>query len=901
MNEKDKNRFKFSVVIPVYNAEKFLRETIESVIKQDIGFEENIQLILVNDGSKDESEAICIEYRERYPKNVIYVYQDNAGVSVARNRGKQYIEGKYVNFLDSDDVWDLDAFSKVFNFFEKRCEEVDLVACRMRFFEARTDYHPLDYRFKDKKNRIINILNEVTSIQMHVTSCFIKGDVAKKYFFNEDQRYGEDTVYVNEIIIARGKYGVLCNVECHYRKRKDGSSAIQGQFSKKEWYLKTVESFYQRLIEFSRERFDSVIPYVQQILVYDIRSRLTVPYNYTLSEIEYADYLKQLKLILSEVEDDSIIISKPLSVTDKIHMLKFKSGCLDASKFKLAENILLYQNRPFFGFLDNGSLLRVNFLSVENDCMVLKGVIQNWVFDCLKGVKLLYTVDEQFYYPVTYAESGLELKRLADGEAWTYRFYEVRIPMTGKTMRVFPMIQLSDGSDCRLKMTFAKFVPLAPGNPGLTYSSGKYVIRTVSQCLEVMVPTNHLKTFLAYEWKALKYLIKKKRLDMAWLRMTTILCRKFKKKKIWLISDREYVANDNGEYFFRYMQEHKRDYPGIKTYFVIASDSPDYIRMKKYGPIVALGSRKHKKLYMLCDWIVSSSANEVVFDFFKKDKNLIKSEFHYKYAFLQHGIIKNDLSGWLNKVNKNISIFVTSAKQEYESIRYGRYFYDNQVKLTGLARFDYLVERSKNEKTEKLIVILPTWRRYIKDSYDDATSKSIYSPTFKNTAYYRFYQELIKNEVLLNVMREYGYKGLLGMHPVHSEQAVDFEGNDVFDICKGYLDYQDLFVRGQIMVTDYSSTFFDFCYLRKPVVYAQFDREEFYSGQIFEEGYFDDERDGFGPVCKDLESTVEALVKIIENKGKLSPEYERRIVDFYAFNDQNNCKRIADAIIEADG
>ena len=149
-------------------------------------------------------------------------------------------------------------------------------------------------------------------------------------------------------------------------------------------------------------------------------------------------------------------------------------------------------------------------------------------------------------------------------------------------------------------------------------------------------------------------------------------------------------------------------------------------------------------------------------------------------------------------------------------------------------------------------------------------------------------------------MRKYGYRGILGMHPIHSEQTVDFEKNDVFEIPEGHLDYQELFVRGSIMLTDFSSTFFDFCYLRKPVVYAQFDREKFFHGQVYDPGYFDYKRDGFGPVCEDLPSTVDALISIIENDAKLTPEYQRRINDFYAYDDQNNCKRVIEAIREDD-
>ena len=92
-------QYKFSVVIPVYNAESYFDETINSIINQTIGFKENIQVILVNDGSTDKSEEICKNYQENYPNNIVYISKKNEGVSKTRNVGMQYIKGKYVNFL----------------------------------------------------------------------------------------------------------------------------------------------------------------------------------------------------------------------------------------------------------------------------------------------------------------------------------------------------------------------------------------------------------------------------------------------------------------------------------------------------------------------------------------------------------------------------------------------------------------------------------------------------------------------------------------------------------------------------------------------------------------------------------------------------------------------------------
>lgn len=90
-----------SVIIPVYNVEKYLRDCLESVIRQKT---DDLELIIINDGSTDRSEAICLEYTKLYP-DIIYEKQENAGLGDARNAGLAHAKGEYVIFLDSDDYW----------------------------------------------------------------------------------------------------------------------------------------------------------------------------------------------------------------------------------------------------------------------------------------------------------------------------------------------------------------------------------------------------------------------------------------------------------------------------------------------------------------------------------------------------------------------------------------------------------------------------------------------------------------------------------------------------------------------------------------------------------------------------------------------------------------------------
>lgn len=91
-----------SVIIPVYNVEKYIRECLESVVRQKT---DDLEIIIVNDGSTDQSEKICKEYMKLYP-DIVYKKQKNAGLGAARNAGLMCAKGEYVIFLDSDDSWE---------------------------------------------------------------------------------------------------------------------------------------------------------------------------------------------------------------------------------------------------------------------------------------------------------------------------------------------------------------------------------------------------------------------------------------------------------------------------------------------------------------------------------------------------------------------------------------------------------------------------------------------------------------------------------------------------------------------------------------------------------------------------------------------------------------------------
>ena len=111
--------------------------------------------------------------------------------------------------------------------------------------------------------------------------------------------------------------------------------------------------------------------------------------------------------------------------------------------------------------------------------------------------------------------------------------------------------------------------------------------------------------------------------------------------------------------------------------------------------------------------------------------------------------------------------------------------------------------------------------------------------------------------------------------------------------------YKELYADSKFVITDYSSAVFDFAFLRKPVIYYQLDKDEFFSGaHVYDKGYFDYERDGFGEVEYTAEALVDRIVEYMQNGCQLKDTYRDRIERTFPNNDRNSCCRVYGELVK---
>ncbi len=361
-----------------------------------------------------------------------------------------------------------------------------------------------------------------------------------------------------------------------------------------------------------------------------------------------------------------------------------------------------------------------------------------------------------------------------------------------------------------------------------------------------------------------------------------IYCLIHKKKRMeydncWLISEHGNDAQDNGYFFFKYLRD---NHSNIDARYIITKESSDFNKINSLGKYIIFGSKEHFIAYISSLLLISSHIEGCSPDaglFYRLQRyGLLKHK--GKNVFLQHGVIKDYLP-FLNPKATKLSMFVTSAKDEYEYIINKNGYTSDVVKCTGLARFDYL-----NTKKTNQILVMPTFRIYMLDINENDFIKS---------DYYNSYNSLINNKDIIKLLEENDLKLVFYQHYQFQKYNHLFKSNSprikiaTFDSDNVH----DLLNDSLLLITDYSSVYFDFAYMGKPVIYYQFDND-IYRKNHYIEGYFSYEKNGFGPVVDKEKDLVKSIRNVIDKDFKLDKKTLDKINDFFSIRDNNNCKRI---------
>lgn len=209
---------KVSVIVPIYNVEKYLEKCINSLLSQTL---EDIQIILVNDGSKDNSGNIAKEYEKNNKNRIIYVEKENGGLSDARNYGLKYATGDFIAFLDSDDYIEKNAYEEMYN---KAIEEnADYVECDFIWEFPNKIRVDKQYSYKNKKE-MLSFVRVVAWNKLIKRQLIIDNNLE----FPKGLRY-EDVEFTYKLIPFINKFAYVDKPFIHYVQREGSIANVQNE------------------------------------------------------------------------------------------------------------------------------------------------------------------------------------------------------------------------------------------------------------------------------------------------------------------------------------------------------------------------------------------------------------------------------------------------------------------------------------------------------------------------------------------------------------------------------------------------------------------------------------------------------------------------------------------------
>ena len=723
---------------------------------------------------------------------------------------------------------------------------------------------------KTKKSSIINIEDGI--FNLYLDTYIIKKELLNNYKIDKDfERF-----LIADLLVKEKQY----YQSTEYKIIKNEDLIIdKNTFNKHnniDWYISDLKLLIEKVKGKELSYQNIILNYYLAKLYHNIRQ--------IESSILNSNQLKEFEKLSNEFLnniDDSLLnasnITKNLSLPRNIiyYILKIKYNSLNLS---LKENEIYNKNNDINYLSASIKIITINY---EDDYLYFDCQMDKSSFD-LSKVKLLIN-DKEYNYEITEIYAGYKI--------FGKEYYNDTIIKFKVKLEEVKNIKFININNDKLQIYFSSNVSsrlVNKCNSSYWNVSNKYL-----KCNGKQISVNNIKLFTTFinEIKFfIKELIKKKKrvIKPAIIKTLFFLTRPFyKNKNIYVSYDKLYKGGDCGEYIFRYLNDNTKE----NAYYIINKDTYTYKKLKKdyKNRLLIFGSLKCRIVCLNAKYILSTDSEAASFcSFTKYLRDYIKGYFNAHILHIQHGVTMQHMYHRQQRTFDNHELYFVCSKYERKNLMDPKYGYDeSQLIYTGLARFDGLKDKSEN-----IILISPTWRVDVANVAENGKVRP-YNKNFKNTNYYKVYNGLINNKKLIDLAKKNNYKIIYIIHPTLITNIDDFDKNECVEIIpSNKIDYEDYLTRCKIMVTDYSGIQYDFAYMHKSIVYYHNDDLH----PSYNNGMMDYENIGFGPISKTEEEVVNEIEKIIKNNGKVSSKYDKRISDFFKFNDYNNCKRVYEEI-----
>lgn len=884
-----------SVIIPCMEQNNMLKNTIESILNQrNFDILASGEIIIVDCSGKDVCnglDAILTNYKG--------IVSTTTKLSEACSLGLAESSGKYISYINCGDTISSDYFPACLVQL-KQNENIPFVSMKSRCVNPTL----LDIKSsllnstKYESTGLIDIRSTPELFHCSLFSAVFKREILMEQPFNKEIVYEFDHNYVIRLLLKHPVYGV-CQYGCYdYFMPQEDNFSYYIPSNHKEWYTENLKDVLLPLINESKK--DGKVPSIVQVyIMYLLQSKFLCNMNNrnkkTMTDDELKKFINVTSQVLQNIEDRFILDKDrykifAFSMEASKMFIQIKYGIDNACPLNYVEGKEeIYLNFNQIEMMTMSSQrAAMHIMDYQNGHLVIDGSFRE-VFNTA-DLKLFATFNGKKYYLTN--NDRYSLTKYFGISAYKKFTFHLKLPLNEELneqkLEFFAKIK---STVVPVNISFIHHWSKLTTNPtGCYWRFNKYIATHEDKAI-VIRHASALDTFRKEIAFLPKVFAQSKRSFitriMYWLTKPF-----FAHKKIWLMYDKMYKGGDSSEYLYRYCKN-KKD--GVTRYYVIDKNTSDYRQLKADGfkPVVNK-SWKHKMIFLNADIALITNSNVFPFNGYSIDRSrFIRGLCNFSSMCLQHGLSVQKCAMAQQRIVDHTRMYFLGSKYEVGNLSHHAYNYEgfDVLRLTGIGRYDGLVNND-----QKQILLSPTWRMY--NAMPVTTSEGEqrqYNPEFKNTVYFKIYNDLINNEKLIATAKKTGYKIKYLLHPILSAQVNDYTPNSEVEVISsvGDLSYEKILTESSLMVTDYSGVQFDFAYMKKPLVY-------FHPSMLpahYEDGCFFYDTMGFGEICTESDQLVNTLCAYMEAGCKMKDKYVKRVEDFYAHDDHNNCERIYNEII----
>ena len=872
--------YDISVIIPVYNVEEYLHKCLDSLVAQTVD-KSKMEVILVDDGSSDNSPAICDEYAADHSFFKVF-HRENGGVSSARNFGIENAHGKYIMFLDSDDWLTKKSVKSLVSFFDRHYDEVDLITYK-ELISQNDEIKEVNHFRYDIINKTgvydLDSPDYMYFVQTHMNIC-IKNRGKDNVKFDTTMIFHEDQKFILSILADKHKIGFCSRAKYIYFQNAEGASGSRCH----PYYI------FNKTMELWENFFsaDYVPKYVQAYFLNDfrwkLRSDVIWPYQYKGEEFEQQK--NRIISLLKRVDDDVINDFPWLIPAHKAYIYELRcrdeiSISYDEDKYSVCRG-----ETPVIEF-DNIEIY-VSRFKVKNGNLTFIGVIKcmaaNFTDDVKVKVKFVgENGTEEIEPELKYSSLSLCASLTKTNN---FKMFVIRRPVTDLKRMEFKTFL--NGKEYKAHCSYAGNVPFCRKLKRESYICEGLNIK---YCEKKNGTYFSFRKVSVFNWlrEALKNIRFAKKIG---LRNTLSRFESFGYKKnhrIWLYADSSKTVKDNA--YYQFMHDIKKD-DGIERYYVYnpETDIKGWFDDSLKPYLIPYGSFKHRLYALSADKFLTSfygmrdmlsypyGAMEYFFDLVNFD-----------VIYLQHGVLHAHLPTMYSLDRMMLDKEVISTGFEEQNLIENYCFDESFLIKCGMPRYDHV---DTEKKAEKKILFAPSWRKFLMQ----ADGKGSWDPKeklFLNSDFYKVVCEFLNNPRLKKALEDNGYVLDFKPHPIFRcyDKFFNFDGKTVRLADKTVDEFSY-----SIFITDFSSFVFDFIYLKRPILYFVPDMDLFEAGLNHYRELDIPLGDGFGELSTTCEKAVDDVIALIENNCVPEKEYVDRMNGLF-FDVDNHAEALYKSLI----